>query len=582
MTSSRRLAAILVADVVGYSRLMEADESGTLAALKERRKGILEPVVREHGGRIVKVMGDGVLIELASAVNAVKAALELQRQFAVSNERLPDDRRIHLRIGINLGDVIGEGSDIYGEGVNIAARLEALAEPGGICISAKVHDEVRGKIECGFIDLGEQSLKNIATPVQAYMTAGPGADGTTRPLLLVQSRPSIAVLPFLNMSGDPEQVYFAEGISEDLIAEFSKFRSLFVISRNSTFSVKNRPADLKQLSARLGARYIVEGSVRRAGSRLRIAAQLVDALEDLHLWAGHFDRQLEDMFDVQDEVVRAIVSAIEPQLLSSERNRAMRKPPENLDAWENYQRGSWHLFRYRREDRQLTLDLFMRAIELDPGFAPAHAGLSYAYYTHIILGSSPDAAADRDQALIAGKQAVNLDEYDPFAYVALARAYMLRTDHEAALIASDKAIRLNPSFALAHFGRGHCLWHQGRCAEAVSSIDEAMQLSPNDPMMWSFMASKAIALSLNGELDQAIVWSRQAQRQNNAAIFAHVGEVCALGLQDRREEAVDAVKRARTTMPDVSVSHLDKVLPITHAPSRETFLRGLRSSGLPE
>jgi adenylate cyclase len=582
MTATRRLAAILVADVVGYARLMEGDETGTLAALKERRNTILEPVVKAHGGRIVKVMGDGLLIEFASAVNAVRAALEFQERYAEANQAVAEGRRIALRIGINLGDVIGEGDDIFGDGVNVAARLEALAEPGGVCISAKIHAEVLGKVEAGFIDIGEQKLKNMTAPVRAFRSAAAGGGETARVPATAQSRPSIAVLPFQNMSGDPEQDYFAEGISEDIITEISKFRSLFVISRNSTFAFKNRSVSLKELSARLGARYIVEGSVRRAGNRLRITAQLIDAMDDSHLWAERYDRQLQDMFDVQDEVVRAIVAAIEPQLQSSEAGRASRKPPDNLDAWENYQRGLWHVFRYRREEREATLAFFERAIALDPRFAPAHAGLSYAYYTYIILGSSPDAAADRERALIAGKTAVGLDEYDPFAYVALARAHILQADHAAALTDSDKAIRLNPSFALAHFGRGHCLWHQGRAAEATAPIDEAMRLSPNDPVMWAFMASKAIALVLTGDLDQAISCSRQAQQQNHAAIFAHVGEVCAFGLQESGEEAADAVKRARLKMPDVSVAHLDKVLPITHPPSRVIFLRGLRQAGLPE
>ena len=582
MTATRRLAAVLVADVVGYSRLMEADEAGTLAALRERRTLILEPVVKAHSGRIVKLMGDGVLVEFASAVNAVKGALDLQAKFATANEDTPENRRIVLRIGINLGDVIGEGSDIFGDGVNIAARLEALAAPGGICISAKVHDEVRGKVEIAFDDIGEQALKNIASPVRAFAarpSSGVPAQGSA---LSLPSKPSIAVLAFQNLSGDPEQEYFADGISEDLITEISKFRSLFVISRNSAFFFKNRSVNLKEIGAKLGVRYIVEGSVRRAGNRLRITAQLIDALDDAHLWAERYDRQLQDIFDVQDEVVRAIVSAIEPQVLTSERNRALRKPPESLDAWENYQRGLWHVLRYKPEERNLALSFFERAVALDPRFASAHAGLSYCYYVYVLLGASPDAAADIRLAREAGKMAVMLDEQDPFGHVSLARAHMLEANHEAALAASDTAIRLNPSFALAHFGRGHSLWHQGRAAEAIGPIDEAMRLSPHDPVSWSFMSSKAIALALAGDLDQAVVWSRRAQQQSHAAIFAHVGEICALGLQDRSEEAADAVERARRTMPDVNIRHLDKVLPITHAPSRETFLEGLRKAGLPE
>lgn len=585
----RRLTTILAADVVGYSRLMEQDETGTMALLRARRHEVLMPLVARHGGRVFKLMGDGVYIEFASVVNAVACAVELQSAMQAQNANLPAHRHVLLRIGINLGDVIVEGGDLYGDGVNVAARLEAVADPSGICISEDVYRNVRSKLRLDFEDMGAQKLKNIAEPVRAYRiktgVAQPEMAGTldaTRSASARLTKPSIAVLPFANMSGDPEQEFFGDGISEDLITELSKFRSLFVISRDSSFSFKGQSISAKEVSARLGARYIVEGSVRRASDRLRITAQLIDASDDAHLWAERYDRQLEGIFDVQDEVVRAIVSAIEPQLLISERNRALRKPPESLDAWESYQRALWHTFRYKAEERDVTLSFYERAIALDPGFASAHAGLAYALYSYVLLGSSPDSAADIERALKAARMAVSLDDNDPFAHVALARAYLLIANHEAAMMASDRAILLNPSFALAHFGRAHSLWHAGRAREAIASHDEAMRLSPHDPMMWAYMASKAIALALMGELEEAILWSRRAQQQPNAAIFSHVGEICALGLLGRKEEAADAVERAKKVMPAVTVRHLDKVLPITHAPSREALLRGLRRAGLPE
>ena len=577
----RRLAAILAADVVGYSRLMEGDEAGTLAALKARRREVLEPLVAKHLGRTFKVAGDGVLVEFASAVNAVQCAVDLQHGMAVANTDQPNDCHIVLRIGVNLGDIMVEGSDLYGDGVNIAARLEALAEPGGILVSGTAHDYVRNKVKVGFDDLGPQTLKNIAEPVRAYRVTGTPAVAPTNTKHSA-NKPSIVVLPFTNMSGDPEQEYFADGISEDLITELSKFRSLLVISRNSAFAFKGQSANLKMVSAKLGVRYIVEGSVRRAGSRLRITAQLIDAMEDSHLWAERYDQQLEDIFDVQDEVVRAIISAIEPQLLSSERNRALRKPPESLDAWENYQRGLWHTFRYKPEERNLALSLFERAIELDPHFASAHAGLAFALYVYILLGGSPDSAADLERSYSSASMAITLDENDPLAHAALCRVYLLQAKPEMATLAADKAILLSPNFAMAHFGRGHSLWHAGRAVEAIPCFDAAMRLSPHDPLMWAYMASKAVALVLRGELNEAIAWSRRAQQQPNAAIFAHVGEICALGLMNRRAEADEAVERARKSMPDVTIRHLVQVLPITHLPSRETFLKGLRQAGLPE
>jgi adenylate cyclase len=534
-------------------------------------------------------MGDGVFIEFASVVNAVTCAVELQGAMQAQNADLPTNPHILLRIGVNLGDVIVEGSDLYGDGVNVAARLEALADPGGICISEDVYRNVRSKLRLDYEDIGGQKLKNITEPIRVYRvrtgvaqpdvaeTSGANPSAPARSM-----KPSIAILPFANMSGDPDQEYFGAGISEDLITELSKFRSLFVISRNSAFSFMGQSINAKEVSARLGARYIVEGSVRKAGDRLRITAQLIDAVDDAHLWAERYDRKLADIFDVQDEVVRAIVSAIEPQLLISERNRALRKPPESLDAWENYQRALWHTFRYKAEERDVTLSFYERAIALDPGFASAHAGLASALYSSVLLGSSPDSVADIERALKAAKMAVSLDENDPFAHVALARAYLLMANHEAATAESDKAILLNPSYAMAHFGRAHSLWHAGRGREAIASHDEAMRLNPRDPMIWSYMASKAIALALIGELEEAILWSRRAQQQPNAAVFSCVGEICALGLLGRSAEAADAVGRAKKMMPDVTVRHLDKVLPITHPRSRETLLKGLRQAGLPD
>jgi TolB-like protein len=579
--AQRRLAAILAADVVGFSRLMEADEAGTLAALKTRRKDVLEPLVARHQGRVFKITGDGVLVEFGSAVNAVQCAIELQQGFADANKDVADERRIVLRIGVNLGDVIVEGGDLYGDGVNIAARLEALAEPGGVLVSGTAYDYVNNKVKVGFEDLGGRTLKNIAQPVRAFRVTGTPA--VTAALIKPGSdKPAIAVLPFTNMSGDPEQEYFSDGISEDLITELSKFRSLFVVSRNSAFAFKGQSISVKEISGKLRVRYIVEGSVRRSADRLRITAQLIDAIDDKHLWAERYDRRLADIFDVQDEVVRAIVLAIEPQLLSSERSRALRKPPEHLDAWENHQRGLWHLYQYKRKDRDITLSFFERAVAIDPGFAPAHAGLAYGLYLYILLGASPDIDADLERAHQAAELAITLDEHDPFAHVAMCRVCIAEAKHDMAMRAAENAIRLNPNLAMAHFGRGHALWHAGRAREAIAPLDEAMRLSPQDPAMTSFQASKAIALALSGEPDGAIEWSRRAQEHPNVAIFSYVGEICALGLLGRSAEAAVAIARARKVMPGVTVSHLAKVLPITHAPSRDLFLSGLRKAGVPE
>jgi len=383
------------------------------------------------------------------------------------------------------------------------------------------------------------------------------------------------------MSGDPEQEYFSDGITEDIITELSKFHTLFVIARNSSFAFKAQSLDVKQISSKLGVRYVVEGSVRRAGNRVRITAQLIDAAEDKHIWAQRYDRDLEDIFAVQDEVTFAIVTAIEPQLAISERKRALRKPPESLGAWESYQRGLWHIFQYKPEDRDTTLGFFHRAIELDSTFASAYAGLGYALYVYIILGASPDRQNDLGRAFEASQTAVRLDEHDPFAWVALTRGHLLRGDHDAAIVAADTAISLNPNFALAHFGRAHALWHSGRPSEAIKSHDEAMRLSPHDPMMWAYIASKAIALVMLGKFEEAVALSRRSQQQANSAIFSHLAEISALGHLGRSEDACDAIKRALEMKPDASIAYVDEALPITDPHCREIFHEGLRKAGLP-
>ncbi|EHK55580.1 adenylate/guanylate cyclase domain-containing protein [Allomesorhizobium alhagi] len=374
--AKRRLAAIAVADVVGYSRLMETDEAGTLAVLKERRKTVLEPIVRSHEGRIVKVMGDGVLMEFASAVNAVGAALELQEKMAEANTLLNEDRRIFLRIGINLGDIICEGSDVYGDGVNIAARLEALAEPGGICLSAKVRDETRGRLELAFEDMREQQLKNIANPVRVFRVADWAISAAVGPSLSLPDKPSIAVLPFTNMSGDPEQQYFSDGITEDIITELSRSRALFVIARNSSFQYRDKAVDVRRVGRDLGVRYVFEGSVRKMGSRIRITAQLIDAVPGNHLWSERFDRGIEELFDVQDELTQTIVATVAGRLEDAEIRMAANKRTDSLPAYDCLLRGIQRLRGYDPDDNRLARELFEQAVVLDPRYALAHAYLA--------------------------------------------------------------------------------------------------------------------------------------------------------------------------------------------------------------
>ena len=365
----RRLAAILAADVVGYSRLMEIDEAGTLDRLKELRREVFTPTTAQFRGRIFKFTGDGALVEYGSAVDAVNCAVAIQGALAERNSELPEDGRIELRIGISLGDVIVEGSDLYGNGVNVAARLEALAEPGGICISGNVHEHVRKSSGIEFADIGDQQVKNIDRPVRAYQIAlghlekQPLTDGTMPSL---PAKPSIAVLPFDNLSGDPEQEYFADGVAEDIITALSKFHWFFVIARNSSFSYKGTSPDVRQVAKELGVQYVLEGSVRKGGNRVRITAQLVDALTGRHVWAERYDRDLEDIFVVQDEITEAITTTVAPAFMSAEAQRAERKSPENYGAWDYAMRGNWHLSRRGRDDIAEAQRLFETALDLDP------------------------------------------------------------------------------------------------------------------------------------------------------------------------------------------------------------------------
>src|SRR5215475_13783913 len=380
----RRLAAILAADVVGYGRLVGIDEEGTLAALKTLRKSLIDPKITEHRGRIVKNTGDGALVEFASAVDAVRCALETQREMAERANNIPEDRRLEFRIGINIDDIVIDDGDIFGDGVNIAARLESIAPPGSVCISEDVYRQVRGKLDATFEDVGEQKLKNIVQPVRVYRarivgTSASASTGEHSANLPLPDKPSIAVLAFQNMSGDVQQEYFADGIAEDIITALSKSRWLFVIARNSSFTYKGRAVDIKQIGRELGVRYVLEGSVRKSANRVRITGQLVEAATGAHLWAERYDRDLTDIFAVQDEITESVASAIEPAMAQAERLRVSRKPPDSLVAWEAYHRGLWHFLKQEPSENEQAKVFFQRAIDLDPSFAGGFYGLALTH-----------------------------------------------------------------------------------------------------------------------------------------------------------------------------------------------------------
>ena len=584
----RRLTTILATDVVGYSRLMAADEAGTLAALKTHRRELVAPKTDEYGGRTVKLMGDGTLMEFASVVDAVRFAVDVQRTMVVRNAAVPENRRIIYRMGINIGDIIVDGDDIYADGVNVAARLEALSEPGGICVSRTVFNHVQGKVDTAFEDLGAREVKNIPKPVQVYRVllediadARPDFEARSEALAL-PDKPSIAVLPFENMSGDPEQEYLADGISEDLITALSKIRWFFVIARGSTFTYKNRAVDVTQVAKDLGVRYVLEGSVRKGGNRVRITAQLIDATTGQHVWAERYDRELADIFALQDEMAQTIVALVEPELGAVERERAHRKPPENLDAWETYQRGLWLMWTFLEDDNAEARRLFRRAHELDPGFAAAYAHEAYAHFITVVMGwaDTPDEALAT--GLMAANMALALDDKDPVAYFALGRVTMMRGEHDAAIAALETTLALNPSFAQAYHGLGFALALAGRLEEAVEMFDKAERLSAFDPLLWAFTITHGLACILARDNETALQLARQTlQIPRASGYWPHAVLAAALAHLGQMDEARAAVTEALEAKPDLSLTYLEKTLPTKEPDGLEPYLDGLRKAGLP-
>jgi adenylate cyclase len=478
--TERRLAAILAADVVGYSRLMGEDETGTLDALKALRKELVAPEIANHRGRVVKLMGDGLLAEFGSVVDAVECSVAIQAGAAKRNEGRAPERQVVLRIGINLGDVIVEGSDLYGDGVNVAARLEGLADPGGICISDMVQKNVRAKLDLAFEDLGPQQFKNIAEPVHAHRVILGASKSLSEPLssqpLPLPDKASIAVLPFTNMSGDPEQEYFSDGITEDIITELSRFRELFVIARNSTFTYKGRSVNVSEVGRELGAQYVVEGSVRKAGNRVRVTAQLIETATGSHLWAERYDRDLADIFEVQDELTQAIVSVMPIQLQSSMVEAIRSKPTENLSAYEYLLRGRW-LWHKDVANARDALDMFERAVALDPGCARAHAIAAFVYaHTQFSLGVDFDEAASL--ARLNARKALEADDNDAFVHAAAALAFMICGDYELGERHAERALALNPNEALVAYGCGLVYTYAGRLDEGLAWLHRALRYDP--------------------------------------------------------------------------------------------------------
>ncbi|MCK1664806.1 adenylate/guanylate cyclase domain-containing protein [Bradyrhizobium sp. 153] len=588
MRMARKLAAIIAADVVSYNRLMGVDEAETLATLKSHRRDLIDPNIAEHQGRIVKTTGDGLLIEFPSVIEAVQCAVEVQRAMQERNSDVPTDHRIEFRVGINLGDIIIDGDDIYGDGVNVAARLEGLAEANGICVSRVVHDQVRDKLGLGFEDLGERQLKNIARPVRVFRIATPDIGLRTQsahPTLAIPDKPSIAVLPFTNISGDPEQDYFADGMVEDIITALSHFKALFVIARNSSFTYKGRAVDVKLVGRELGVRYVLEGSVRKAANRVRITGQLVDTATGVHLWANRFDGGLGDIFDLQDQVTESIVGAIAPAVEKAEIERARCKQTERLDAYDHYLRGLAKSYQDASQQAcNEALQLFNSAIKLDPDFATAYARAAFCYANAKAFGWISLTPAKVAEVSRLAQRAVELGRDDAIALAdsGWALAYVVRDlDRGAALI--DRALALNSNVAEAWDCGGWVKNWLGEYELAIERFTRAIRLSPLDPWIAPMRAGTAHANFFLNRYDEAASWAAMALQDNpNSQPLLRIG-AASNAMAGRLDLAQKAVVRLRKLNPTLRVSNLKNVLgPYRRAEDISRYEEGLRRAGLPK
>ena len=595
MSQKRKLAAILAADVAGFTRLTHADEDRTLARLRALRSDLIDPTISVHNGHVVKRTGDGAIIEFRSVVDAVRCAIEIQDAMVERNAGLLPEHRIEFRVGIHIGDVVEESDgDLMGEGINVACRLEGVAEPGTICLSEDAYRQVRARLDFAVSDLGETQLKNIAEPVRVYALkvgspeiasaapqAAPYASDVVPAILTLPDKPSIAVLPFTNMSGDPEQEYFADGIAEDIITSLSRLSGFFVIARNSTFTFKGQAVDVKSIARELGVRYVVEGSVRKAGNRVRVTAQLIEGATGNHVWAERYDRELADIFEIQDEITETIVGEIEPRLQVAEIVRSQRQIPGSLDAWDLVMQAMDRLSRYTEIDSQAAINLLNRAIEIDQSYARAHAHKAWLTIWRAFQGWDPmsGAIATAEDSVAKARQS---DVGEPWVYVARIMVCMATRNGDEAVVAARKAIELNPNFAYGYSFLGVALASSGAGEAAIAALDRAVRLSPRDFLRDEFELFYAFAHFQKGEYAKAADFAASAAslRPGHAVPHRFLAASCALaGEQERAERALVDVLGLT---PGFNLSSAEEQSIYVHHDDRARFIDGLRKAGLPQ
>ena len=584
--TQRRLAAVVSADVVGYGRLMGADEAATLKSLRAHRSELFDPKIAAHGGRIVKTMGDGLLLEFPSVVGAVRCAIEVQRGMAARNGAVAENQRIAFRIGINLGDIAIDGEDIHGDGVNVAARLQEASAPGGVALSGIAYESLGSLVDATFADGGQQHFKNIARPVRVWRwspdqpAAAPSADSTDVPTSVAE-KPAIAVLPFTNMSADPEQEYFADGIAEDIITGLSRFRNFLVIARNTTFTYKGQAVDVAQVSRDLKARYVVEGSVRKSGSRVRVTAQLIDGDNGAHIWAERYDGASEDIFDLQDEITTAIISTVAPQSLHAEVRRASDRRNADLGTWDLMMRARWHMGRYNREDGAEALRIFREVIARDGGNVQALGWFAIMNVIRATYGWSDDPTAAIAEAYAAAKQAVALDGMDAMGHAISGLTMLWDRPFEDGIASCRRAVDLNPNLAIGHGMLAGVLGLAGHYEEAVAALQLARRLSPLDPELAIYQMCVTNGALWAGRYDEAIRLADEviASLANSPAPHRH--KAAAYAMLDRPDEARRESERLLELMPDFTLAKLPQILPLPPE-IMLSHVEALRKAGLPE